>query len=125
MGLFADFEAEAQFAHDFPFGVPNEYWHSKEGDVLVTNMTEQHIRNCMKLVGEDDDWYPYFQRELERRSIVTYWILHKPRVRGRNATYKCSRCGKLCSSYYNDVSEWKCCPHCMRPIERTPKEGEK
>lgn len=50
------------------------------------------------------------------------WILHRPRVKGRNATYKCSNCGRLCSSYYNDVGEWKCCPHCMTPITRTPKE---
>lgn len=40
------------------------------------------------------------------------WILYKPRSTNRNATYKCSACGKLCSSYYNDVGEWKCCPHC-------------
>ena len=41
-----------------------------------------------------------------------YWILWKPRRINRNATYKCSYCGKLCSSYYNDVGEWKFCPHC-------------
>ena len=52
------------------------------------------------------------------------WILHKPRRENRNATYKCSACGKLCSSYYNDVGEWKCCPHCMTPIERE-KKGER
>lgn len=43
---------------------------------------------------------------------MAYWILWKPRRENRNATYKCSHCGKLCSSYYNDVGEWKCCPHC-------------
>lgn len=40
------------------------------------------------------------------------WILWKPRRFNRNATYKCPRCGKLCSSYYNDVANWKYCPHC-------------
>ncbi len=40
------------------------------------------------------------------------WILWKPRRINRNATYKCPRCEKLCSSYYNDVGEWKYCPHC-------------
>jgi rubrerythrin len=40
------------------------------------------------------------------------WVLYKPRRENRNATYKCSVCGKLCSSYYNDAGEWKCCPHC-------------
>ena len=38
--------------------------------------------------------------------------MYKPRRMNRNATYKCSVCGKLCSSYYNDVGEWKFCPHC-------------
>ena len=59
------------------------------------------------------------QREAEALYTAGYrkqsegeWILHKPRRENRNATYKCSVCGKLCSSYYNDVGEWKCCPHC-------------
>ena len=38
------------------------------------------------------------------------WILWKPRRENRNATYKCSICGKLRSSYYNDVGEWEYCP---------------
>lgn len=38
--------------------------------------------------------------------------MYKPRSMNRNATYKCSVCGKLCSSYYNDVGEWKFFPHC-------------
>lgn len=38
--------------------------------------------------------------------------MYKPRSMNRNATYKCYVCGKLCSSYYNDVGEWKFCPHC-------------
>lgn len=44
------------------------------------------------------------------------WILFKPRRFNRNATYKCPRCGKLCSSYYNDVGDWKYCPHCGRKM---------
>jgi hypothetical protein len=68
MSLFDDYMAEAQFAHDFPFGTPNKYWHSKNGDILVTEMTEQHIKNCMNIVGVDDDWYSYFEKELKRRN---------------------------------------------------------
>nr|DAJ85311.1 MAG TPA: hypothetical protein [Caudoviricetes sp.]DAU56535.1 MAG TPA: hypothetical protein [Caudoviricetes sp.] len=30
-------------------------------------MTEQHIKNCMRLVGEDDGWYGVFCKELKRR----------------------------------------------------------
>lgn len=67
MSLWDDYKADAQFAHDFPFGVPNEYWNGKDGEILVTDMTDQHIRNCMRMVGEDDDWYSYFQKELDRR----------------------------------------------------------
>ena len=38
------------------------------------------------------------------------WVLVKPRVKGRNATYRCTVCGKLRSSYYNDVFQWEYCP---------------
>ncbi len=52
-----------------------------------------------------------------RKQSEGEWILHKPRRENRNATYKCSVCGKLCSSYYNDVGEWKCCPHCQAKMK--------
>lgn len=38
------------------------------------------------------------------------WVKVMPRRRGRNATYKCSCCGRLRSSYYNDVQDWEYCP---------------
>ena len=38
------------------------------------------------------------------------WVLVKPRRKGRNATYKCTVCKRLYSSYYNDVLEWAHCP---------------
>ena len=38
------------------------------------------------------------------------WVLVKPRRKGRNATYKCTVCNQLYSSYYNDVQEWTHCP---------------
>ncbi len=50
-----------------------------------------------------------------------YWILWKPRMQNRNATYKCSVCGKLRSSYYNDVGEWKFCP-CGAKMDGERKE---
>ena len=53
--------------------------------------------------------------------LTGHWILVKRRRINRNATYKCSKCGKLCSSYYNDVGEWKYCPHCGK---RMVKGGE-
>lgn len=58
-----------------------------------------------------------FEDKIEKGELVEQkhgeWILHRPRVKGRNATYKCSVCKKLVSSYYNDIGEWKCCPHCF------------
>jgi rubrerythrin len=51
------------------------------------------------------------------------WILHKPRRENRNATYKCSVCGKLCSSYYNDVGAWKFCPHCGAKMKGGGENG--
>lgn len=71
MSLFDDYEADAQFERDFPYGVPCDTWKSKQGEIKVTNMTEMHIRNCMKMVGEDDAWFAAFEKELERRKHET------------------------------------------------------
>ena len=48
--------------------------------------------------------------------------MYKPRSMNRNATYKCSVCGKLCSSYYNDIGEWKFCPHCGANMDGAENE---
>ena len=78
----------------------------------VIETTEQIARDAHcgypspTMYAKDLYWHGY------RRQIEGEWILHKPRRENRNATYKCSACGKLCSSYYNDVGEWKCCPNC-------------
>lgn len=53
-----------------------------------------------------------YRKEQKKLEPIGRWVLVKPRRINRNATYKCSQCGKLCSSYYNDVGEWKSCPHC-------------
>lgn len=67
MSLGSDYLNDHAFERDYPFGMPNDYWSSKNGKIALKNMTEQHIRNCMKIVGEDDAWYGRFQRELESR----------------------------------------------------------
>lgn len=69
MSLWEDYKAEAQFEWDFPFGVPNGVWRSRAGDIKLCDMTERHIRNCMRIVGEDDAWYREFVEELERRGV--------------------------------------------------------
>jgi len=68
MSLFDDYEAEIQFAKDYPFGVPCDTWKARSGAIKVSDMTESHIRNAMKIVGEDDAWYRYFAAELKRRA---------------------------------------------------------
>ena len=45
------------------------------------------------------------------------WILWRSRRLGRNATYKCPRCRILCSSYYNDIGNWRYCPHCGEEMD--------
>ena len=67
MSLFDDYEAEVAFARDYPFGVPCDVWKSKQGEIRVADMTDEHIKNCMRIVGEDDAWYAYFANELKRR----------------------------------------------------------
>lgn len=66
MSLFEDYDGH--FEADYPFGVPNETWKTKSGAIKVKDMTESHIRNCMRIVGEDDAWYGYFAKELKRRN---------------------------------------------------------
>lgn len=68
MSLYSDYEAETCFERDYPFGVPGETWRTKGGaKIKVSEMTTHHIKNCMKIVGEDDAWYSVFQNELNRR----------------------------------------------------------
>lgn len=51
-------------------------------------------------------------KEGYRKQKKGFFKIIKPRRENRNATYICSVCGALCSSYYNDVGNWKFCPHC-------------
>ena len=68
MGMFSDYEVDCLFERDFPYGVPCDEWECANGEkVLVDNMSTTHIIHCMKLVGEDDDWFPFFQNVLEKR----------------------------------------------------------
>lgn len=70
-------------------------------------------RPSNKDTGECSDWLTTDVQEVKHGKMNMY----KPRRMNRNATYKCSVCGKLCGSYYNDVGEWKFCPHCGARIE--------
>ena len=65
MSFREDFDG--YFEHDYPFGMPGDTWHSKNGPIKVAEMPTEHIRACMKIVGEDDGWYGRFLRELVKR----------------------------------------------------------
>lgn len=68
MSLWSDIEADYEFERAYPFGVAGDTWQTKDGrKIKVKDMTEQHIQNCMRVVGEDDGWYFVFQQELRRR----------------------------------------------------------
>jgi hypothetical protein len=44
-------------------------WTMKNGDEIeIKDMTDSHIKNCMRMVGKDTEWYEIFQRELDRRT---------------------------------------------------------
>ena len=65
MSFREDFDG--YFEHDYPFGMPGDIWQSKNGPIKVSEMTTEHIRACMKIVGEDDGWYGRFLCELIKR----------------------------------------------------------
>lgn len=68
MSLWDDYKVDAQFAMDFPHGVNNDEWRTREGKVLkVKDMTTAHIKNCMRMIGKTDDFYYVFETELKRR----------------------------------------------------------
>lgn len=72
MSLGHEYEAEFEFEKDFPFGLPGDYWYSKSGRIKVSDMTDSHIMNCMRIVGEDDPWYSHFKKELDKRHQEIY-----------------------------------------------------
>lgn len=62
---------DGYFEADYPFGVPGDVWRSKNGEIPVSEMTEDHIKACMRIVGEDDGWYGRFARELNTRNEMS------------------------------------------------------
>lgn len=68
MSLWSDYEADYVFERNFPHGVNNDEWRTRDGKVLkVKDMTSEHIRNCMRMIGKSDDFYYVFEAELEKR----------------------------------------------------------
>ena len=71
MGYGSELLADYEFERDYPFGIPGGYWKTRDGRRMqITEMTNGHIRNCMKIVGEDNEWHDVFEKELQRRKIL-------------------------------------------------------
>ena len=76
--------AEHQFEMDFPHGVNNDEWTTRDGQTLkITEMTTQHIKNCMKMMEREatedyfDDFYYVLEAELKRRSESAARVLRE------------------------------------------------
>lgn len=68
MSLYDDYKVDLYFTQQHPHGVNNDEWRTKEGKVLkVKDMTTEHIKNCMRIIGTRDDFYYVFEHELKNR----------------------------------------------------------
>lgn len=68
MSLGSEFLSDYAFETEYPFGIAGKVWTTKDRrKIAVKDMTTQHILNCMRIVGEDDEWYYVFKNELESR----------------------------------------------------------
>lgn len=46
-------------------------WTMRDGtEIAVSDMTTNHIKNCMRLVGEKNEWFKIFSDELNRRGVM-------------------------------------------------------
>lgn len=71
MSLWDDYKYDYLFEEHFPHGVHNDEWRTRDGRILkVKDMTTQHIKNCMRLIGTDDDFYYVFEYELRKRGVL-------------------------------------------------------
>lgn len=68
MGMYDDYKVDEIFRSQYPHGVNNDEWTTKEGKILkIKDMTNAHIRNCMRMIGQNDDFWYAFEAELKRR----------------------------------------------------------
>lgn len=119
MDLLDEFDAVCILAKDFPFDISSEEWKTKDGTIIkLTDMTESHILNCMRIVGRKDPWHDRFERELRRREFeritngetfnACYFY---PDNESGMGGLRCSHCNELWFPE-NDVSRFDFCPKC-------------
>lgn len=99
MSLGEDFRNEYAFEMDFPHGINNDEWRTREGKILkVKDMTTAHIKNCMRMIGEKDDFYYVFEDELKKRkdeSKKVRYLIDREEFKRRY----------LCCGYLPEMSE--------------------
>ena len=68
MALWDDYKIDVMFREQYPHGVNNDEWRCRDGRVIkLKDMTSDHIRNCMRIITENDDFWYAFEAELKRR----------------------------------------------------------
>ena len=117
MSLGDEYKADYAFEHDYHFGMASDVWTTKDGSkVKLTDMTDAHIRNCMRMVSEYDPWHDRFEKELRRREFNKKAYTFKacyfyPDGESGYGCVRCSNCGKPWFPE-NDVSRFNYCPNC-------------
>lgn len=127
-GLYPSYNSD-EFHYDIEFSycpncgakvVENEVTpQTKDGTIIkLTDMTESHILNCMRIVGRKDPWHDRFERELRRREFeritngetfnACYFY---PDNESGMGGLRCSHCNELWFPE-NDVSRFDFCPKC-------------
>lgn len=85
-----------------------------DAELAVKHIEEMTLEHERMQSNFSANWMIDFLEAFPRADVEPvrhgHWIKVFPRRTNRNATYKCSVCKKLRSSYYNDVAEWDHCP---------------
>ena len=68
MSSGSDYLAEYAFEWDYPRGINNDEWRDARGVVhKLKDMSESYIKNVMRFIGKDDDFWYACEAELNRR----------------------------------------------------------
>ena len=68
MSLESDYFDEYAFELDYPHGVNGDEWIDARGVIhKLKDMSESYIKNVMRFIGEDDDFWYACKAELDRR----------------------------------------------------------
>lgn len=67
MSLGAEWLTDHEYELNWP-RINTSVWRTRDGQVLkIAEMTSEHIKNCMNMIGEDNPYWWPFAKELLRR----------------------------------------------------------